>query len=86
MPGFDGRTALSLAKDKRPDSAFLFVLRTIGEDAAIEAPQNGATDYVLKHRLMRLIPAVDRRCAKWSRAPSTSGSDESMRQSEHQVS
>src|SRR2546430_11044 len=60
MPGFDGRQALTLAREKRPEVPFLFVSGTIGEDAAIEALKNGATDYVLKHRLMRLIPAVDR--------------------------
>src|SRR5688572_27454443 len=60
MPGFDGRQALALARIKRPETPFLFVSGTIGEDAAIEALKNGATDYVLKHRLMRLIPAVDR--------------------------
>ena len=60
MPDFDGRQALALAREKCPDIPFLFVSGTIGEDAAIEALKNGATDYVLKHRLMRLIPAVDR--------------------------
>jgi PAS domain S-box-containing protein len=60
MPGFNGRDALKLANEKRPGIPFLFVSGTIGEDAAIEALKNGASDYVLKHRLMRLIPAVDR--------------------------
>ena len=60
MPGFDGGTALELAREKRPEIPFLFVSGTIGEDSAIEALKNGAADYVLKHRLMRLVPAVDR--------------------------
>src|ERR1700739_4962105 len=60
MPGFDGRQALKLAHQKRPDVPFLFVSGTIGEDTAIETLKNGATDYVLKNRLVRLIPAVDR--------------------------
>ena len=60
MPGFDGEQALALAAEKRPDVPFLFVSGTIGEDAAIEALKRGATDYVLKHRLARLIPVVDR--------------------------
>src|SRR6266496_4343099 len=60
MPGFDGGTALELAREKRPEVPFLFVSGTIGEDSAIEALKNGATDYVLKHRLIRLVPTVDR--------------------------
>ena len=41
MPGFDGRTALALAREKRPEVPFLFVSGTIGEDSAIEALKNG---------------------------------------------
>jgi len=83
MPGFDGRTALSLAKEKRPEVPFLFVSGTIGEDAAIEALKNGATDYVLKHRLMRLIPAVDRALRELADRSERDRAEESMRQSEH---
>src|SRR2546429_5357275 len=58
MPSFDGRTALALAKEKCPDLPFLFVSGTIGEERAVEALKNGATDYILKDRLGRLAPAV----------------------------
>src|SRR5262245_50794595 len=51
MPSFDGRQALDCARKMRPETPFLFVSGTIGEDWAIEALKNGATDYVLKHRL-----------------------------------
>src|SRR5215469_10310163 len=64
MPDFNGREALALAHQYRPEVPFLFVSGTIGEDAAIEALKNGATDYVLKHRLMRLIPAATRALAE----------------------
>jgi CheY-like chemotaxis protein len=64
MPGFNGREALTLARQYRPEAPFLFVSGTIGEDAAIEVLKNGAMDYVLKHRLMRLIPAVARALAE----------------------
>jgi PAS domain S-box-containing protein len=83
MPGFDGRTALSLAREKRPEIPFLFVSGTIGEDSAIEALKNGATDYVLKHRLMRLIPAVDRALREAQERVERARAEEAMRQSEH---
>jgi PAS domain S-box-containing protein len=83
MPEFDGRTALALAREKRPDVPFLFVSGTIGEDSAIEALKNGATDYVLKHRLMRLIPAVDRALREGNERAERARAEEAMRQSEH---
>ncbi len=60
LPGFDGLAALALARKSRPDVPFILVSGTIGEEAAIESLVNGATDYVLKHRLSRLAPAVRR--------------------------
>lgn len=83
MPGFDGLEALALALEKRPEVPFLFVSGTIGEDAAIEALKNGATDYVLKHRLVRLIPAVDRALAEAGERAERQHAEEATRQSEY---
>ena len=60
LPGFGGMEALAIAREHSPDLPFIFVSGTIGEEIAIETLKNGATDYVLKHRLSRLIPAVCR--------------------------
>jgi signal transduction histidine kinase len=60
LPGFDGLSALKICRERRPDLPFIFVSGTLGEEAAIESMQNGATDYVLKERLSRLCPAVHR--------------------------
>jgi len=60
MPHFDGMWALELARDLAPDVPFLFVSGTIGEEYAIRALKNGATDYVLKSNLVRLPAAVER--------------------------
>ena len=60
MPHFDGMAALALAHELRPDIPFLFVSGTIGEEYAIRALKNGATDYVLKTNLVRLPAAVER--------------------------
>jgi PAS domain S-box-containing protein len=83
MPGFDGREALTLAREECPETPFLFVSGTIGEDAAIEAVKNGATDYVLKHRLMRLIPAVDRALREAVERAERDRAERAMRESEH---
>ena len=83
MPGFSGQEALAVARQKAPDTPFLFVSGTIGEDAAIEALKNGATDYVLKHRLMRLIPAVDRALREAEERAERDRAELAMRESEH---
>ena len=83
IPGFNGREALNLARSLRPEVPFLFVSGTIGEDTAIEALKCGATDYVLKHRLMRLIPAVDRALREAADRAAHRRAEEAMRQSEY---
>jgi signal transduction histidine kinase len=60
LPRFSGLEALTLTKSLHPNIPFVFVSGTIGEEAAIESLRNGATDYVLKDRLSRLVPAVMR--------------------------
>jgi PAS domain S-box-containing protein len=60
LPTFDGMTALGLVREKHPDLPFIFVSGRLGEEAAIESLRNGATDYVLKNKLSRLVPAVSR--------------------------
>ena len=60
LPAFDGTTALDIARRLRPDVPFMFLSGTIGEEAAIDAMLGGATDYVLKHKFSRIVPAVQR--------------------------
>ncbi|MGH8733051.1 MAG: response regulator, partial [Burkholderiales bacterium] len=64
MPGFDGMAALALAREACPDTPFIFVSGTIGEEYAIRALKSGATDYVLKTNLVRLPAAVERAIAE----------------------
>jgi two-component sensor histidine kinase len=61
---FDGRAALTLARAKVPDVPFIFVSGCFGEETATEALKEGATDYVLKQRLIRLPAAVKRALAE----------------------
>jgi PAS domain S-box-containing protein len=70
LPGFDGITALLMAQHHCPDIPFIFVTATMGEEVAIETLKSGATDYVLKQRLERLVPSVRRalREAQYQRA------------------
>jgi PAS domain S-box-containing protein len=60
LPSFDGISALKITKQIRPDVPFIFVSGTLGEEVAIEALKMGATDYVFKTRLSRILPSVRR--------------------------
>jgi PAS domain S-box-containing protein len=60
LPMYDGMAALRLVLEVCPDVPFIVVSGTMGEEAAIDALTHGATDYVLKQNLSRLVPAVQR--------------------------
>ncbi len=60
LPCFNGITALSIARATCPGMPFIFVSATLGEEVAIETLKSGATDYVLKRRLTRLVPSIQR--------------------------
>ena len=60
MPGFGGHDALEIVMQRRPQTPFVYVSGTIGEERAIEALQRGASDYVLKENLRRLPAAIER--------------------------
>jgi two-component sensor histidine kinase len=64
LPSFDGLSALTIAHERTPETPFIFVSGTLGEEIAIESFKRGATDYVLKQRLVRLPAAVTRALAE----------------------
>jgi len=60
LPSFDGFTALAIAREKCPEIPFIFVTSALGEEMTISAFEGGATDYVLKKDLSKLVPVVQR--------------------------
>ncbi len=60
LPAFDGLSAVAIAQAGWPDLPVILVSGSLGEELAIDSLKNGATDYVLKQRLSRLGPAVQR--------------------------
>jgi signal transduction histidine kinase len=53
-----GLVALDLLKASGSAVLFLLLSGEIGEDAAVEAMRNGASDYLLKNNMARLVPAL----------------------------
>jgi PAS domain S-box-containing protein len=82
LPSFDGISALKLAMKACPDVPFIFVSGTLGEEAAIEALKIGATDYVLKTSLSRLVPSVQRALREATQKAERKRAEDALRQSE----
>lgn len=60
LPGFSGLGALEITREHDREVPFLIVSGTLGDEKAVEVLRLGATDYVLKDRLSRLVPAIER--------------------------
>ena len=60
LPSFNGLSALAITRKKSPGLPFIIITGTLGDELAIETFKGGATDYVLKDRLARLVPAINR--------------------------
>jgi signal transduction histidine kinase len=58
LPGFSGLVALDILKAMGSLVPFILVSGEIGEDVAVAAMRNGASDYLLKNNLTRLVPAM----------------------------
>ncbi len=82
MPQFNGVAALKLAKAKDADLPFILVSGAIGEDTAVEAIKSGANDYVMKDRLGRLLPAVERELREAESRRRRRRAEEALRESE----
>src|SRR6267378_1260486 len=63
LPQFGGAAALALFQQRGLDIPFIIVSGALGEERAVEMMKAGAHDYVLKHNLARLSPAVTRELA-----------------------
>ena len=82
LPDFDGMSALRMARARRPDTPFLFVSGTIGEERAVETLKEGASDYVIKDSLQRLPVAVQKALEAQRLRAAKRETDEALRDSE----
>jgi len=82
LPTFDGLSAFKIAFAARPEVPFIFVSGTLGEEIAIEALKTGATDYVLKSGLSRLVPSVRRALGEAEDRAERKKAEQALRRSE----
>jgi C4-dicarboxylate-specific signal transduction histidine kinase len=75
-------SALKLAVEKHPEVPFIFVSGTLDEEVAIEALKLGATDYVFKTRLSRIVPSLQRALRDGQERAERKRTEEALRRSE----
>ncbi|HZZ20832.1 MAG TPA: histidine kinase [Opitutaceae bacterium] len=85
LPNFNGGQALLMARQAHPEVPFIFVTGVLGEEVVIEMLHQGATDYVLKNRLSRLVPAVMRALREAEQRRDNQKAQERLRRSHDQL-
>ncbi|MGE0863899.1 MAG: response regulator [Vicinamibacterales bacterium] len=85
MRQFTSLDALRLVREQDPDLPFIIVSGTIGEDAAVEAMRAGAQDYVLKHNMRRLGPAIEREMREAENRRQQRATQAALTASEHRL-
>src|SRR5579884_3696000 len=82
LPSFSGPEELAVAQRLAPQTPFILVSGVVLDDQAVDMLKMGATDYVVKQRLQRLIPAVKRALAETQSRMRLQQTEKALRQSE----
>ncbi len=85
MPGFGGFQALQLLKQSGQDLPFILVSAVVSEETAVAAMRAGAHDYIMKRKLARLVPAIERELQEAQTRLARKTAEEALRQSEEQL-
>jgi two-component system, cell cycle sensor histidine kinase and response regulator CckA len=85
MPDFSGFESLEVMKQSGLDVPFILVSGLIGEETAVAAMKAGAQDYIMKRKLARLVPAIERELREAQIRVARKAAEEALRQSEEQL-
>ena len=85
LPQYDGASALLAAKTRSPEVPFILVTGALGEERAIDIFTRGANDYVMKGRLQRLVPAVQRALAGAAEIKARKGAEEALKKAHDEL-
>jgi two-component system, cell cycle sensor histidine kinase and response regulator CckA len=85
LPHFDALSALEILKASSRDIPFIIVSGTIGEEAAVDAMRLGAKDYILKDKLGRLLPAIERELKDCAMRDAHRRTTQALRESEERL-
>src|SRR5512136_2049572 len=79
MPGFGGFEALALLSESGQDVPFILVSAVVSEETAVAAMKAGAHDYIMKRKLARLAPAIDRELREKQTRAGRKAAEEALR-------
>lgn len=85
MPGFGGFEALQLLKESGQDLPFILVSAVVSEETAVAAMKAGAHDYIMKRKLARLAPAIERELREAQTRAARKTAEAALRLSEAQL-
>lgn len=85
MPVFSAPEALEILKRRDLDLPFIIVSGHIEEETAVAAMQSGAHDYIMKDRLARLVPAVERELREAEVRRARARSEEELRRAQEEL-
>src|SRR6266571_5091230 len=85
MPGFGGFEALQILKESGHDLPFILVSAVVNEETAVAAMKAGAHDYIMKRKLARLAPAIERELREAQTRAARKAAEEALRKSEDQL-
>jgi signal transduction histidine kinase len=85
MPGLRAEDALAQVRAHDPDIPFLLVSGQVGEETAAAMMRAGARDFVLKDRLTRLGPAVQRELREADARRQRHRTEAALRETEQQL-
>jgi signal transduction histidine kinase len=86
LPGFTGIDALQMLRERGSALPFILVSGAIGEDTAVAAMRNGASDYLLKNNLARLAPALEHAIAAAEAQRARESADRELQASRQRLS
>ncbi len=85
MPGFGGFEALELVKASGQDIPFILVSAVVSEETAVAAMKAGAHDFIMKRKLARLAPAIERELREAQTRAAKKAAEAALRESEEQL-
>ncbi len=85
LPAFDGLSAVEIVRTRWPELPIILVSGSLGEERAVDSLKSGATDYVLKERLARLVPAVRRAMKEVKEHAENRRTEEKLRKTEQRL-
>jgi PAS domain S-box-containing protein len=85
IPGFSGLDALTIIRERFDYLPIIIVSGIVGEEVAVETLKQGATDYLLKNNLVRLVPAINRAIKEYQIKLENKLAEESIRKEKERI-